>query len=376
MTLNLIDKNVIQTCKFLLDALYLKHKQLYVDLFFYEKDVLFGDFSLEPLVLVGILQRQKNNKLRAQVQVFPMSGKFICTDFNYSLHRKRGKTFLTQKDGVWGILPEETPVMAKKVVVHRGDIVLDLATGSGMIAIFCADRAQRVIATDINPKAIHYARFNAILNGVDDKIDFRVGDLFSAVKGEKFDLIVWNGPTVAVPETSGKYPIYSDGGIDGISFTRRFVDSALDYLTPTGRLQWYDCAVGTEKMPVSMEYLQSQWNSKGLRVLYHSLTSDAVSLTKSFAIYEKYNLNQPSFKTPLSCQAVTKKEEEKWHVWLTSSGYTHFYYAFVEVRPATKFSLTFQFPDKDVRSDRYLTRFWLWMSYARIYRMLKWCEKL
>ena len=269
---SLKDKELIKSCKPILQKLYNKHKKEYIDLFFYEKNLTFKNVDVIPLIKTGILKKIKN-KLRANVQVFPLSGRFICTDFNYSANRKVGKTYTTQKDGVWGILPEETPVMAKKAIVKKGDVVLDLATGSGMIGIFCAEKAKKVIVTDINPKAINYAKFNAILNGVDKKMDFRVGDLFSAVKGTKFDLIIWNGPTVAVPETPKKYPVYSYGGMDGAEFTRKFIDEAFNHLKPKGRLQWYDCAVGTKEMPVSMDYLRKEWKDKKIKVVFNSLTS-------------------------------------------------------------------------------------------------------
>src|SRR3989339_1197925 len=97
-------KEKIKACKPILERLYKNHKKKYIELFFHEKDMVFEEFSLEHLVKAKIL-RKIGDKFRANVQVFPLSGKFICTDFNYSAHRKIGKTYTTQKDGVWGILP-------------------------------------------------------------------------------------------------------------------------------------------------------------------------------------------------------------------------------------------------------------------------------
>lgn len=367
------NRPLIKLCKTVLNRFFEEHKRTYIDLFFYEKDIESAALDLTPLVDTKIL-RKIGKRFRANVQVFPLSGKFICTDFNYSVHRKNGKTYLTQKDGVWGILPDETPVIAKKSIVQNGDDVLDLATGSGMIAIFCADKAKKVIATDINPRAINYARFNAILNSVEEKIEFLVGDMFAPVMGRKFDLIIWNGPTVAVPKTDGKYPIYSDGGMDGAEFTRRFVDDAFSYTNSKGRLQWYDCAVGNKNLPVTLEYIKNKWMKRNVRIIFKSLTSTSVSLKKSFEIYAKYNLNQPGFKTPLSCKQITSREEKGWHNWLQKREYTCFYYGIVEVYPSNKFELEIHFPKKDIRTDRYLTRFWLWMSYATIIKKLKICE--
>ncbi|MCP4366423.1 MAG: methyltransferase [Planctomycetes bacterium] len=55
--------------------------------------------------------------------------------------------------------------------VPKGGLVLDLCTGSGVIAIFAAKKAGRVIATDTNPRTLSMARFNAAVNGVDNKIE-------------------------------------------------------------------------------------------------------------------------------------------------------------------------------------------------------------
>ena len=74
---------------------------------------------------------------------------------------------------------------------HR---VLDIGTGSGVLAVSAAQRSRRVVAVDVNPEAVRCARINATLNTVDDRIDVRPGDLFEAVADERFSLIVCNPP--------------------------------------------------------------------------------------------------------------------------------------------------------------------------------------
>src|ERR1700679_1266978 len=62
--------------------------------------------------------------------------------------------------------------------------------------MFAAKHARRVVAVDINPAAVRCAEINALLNHLEHKIDVRHGDLFAAVPGERFDLILFNPPFV------------------------------------------------------------------------------------------------------------------------------------------------------------------------------------
>ena len=72
--------------------------------------------------------------------------------------------------------------------------VLDMGTGSGVCALFAAQRARRVVAVDINPAAVRCASINALMNHLDHKIEVLQGDLFAPLATEKFDLILFNPP--------------------------------------------------------------------------------------------------------------------------------------------------------------------------------------
>jgi len=83
--------------------------------------------------------------------------------------------------------------MLQYLHINRGEEVLDLGTGSGVHAVFAAENAKHIVATDIYAPAVENAKTNAKLHGVEDKIDFRVGDLFEPIKeGEKFDVFFIN----------------------------------------------------------------------------------------------------------------------------------------------------------------------------------------
>lgn len=123
--------------------------------------------------------------------------------------------------------------------------VLDLCTGTGAIAIALAKelREARVIATDVSDPAVALARRNAERNGFADRVEVRRGDLWGAVVGERFDLIVSNPPYIAsaVIPTLGtevrREPMLAlDGGVDGLAFYDRICAGGLAHLEPGGAL--------------------------------------------------------------------------------------------------------------------------------------------
>ena len=114
---------------------------------------------------------------------------------------------------------------------------LDLGTGCGIQALHASRHAGRVIATDISERAIGFARVNAELNGVTN-IEFRVGDLFEPVAGERFDRIVSNPPFVITPRAAD-VPAYEyrDAGMVGDALVRAVIEGIGQHLTAGGVAQ-------------------------------------------------------------------------------------------------------------------------------------------
>jgi release factor glutamine methyltransferase len=123
--------------------------------------------------------------------------------------------------------------------------VLDLCTGSGVLAVSLARElaAARVVATELSAAAAAVARRNAERNGVADRVDVRVGDLFAPVTGEVFDLIVANPPYIATAviatlaaEVHREPQLALDGGDDGLAFYDRIATAAASHLVAGGAL--------------------------------------------------------------------------------------------------------------------------------------------
>ena len=107
---------------------------------------------------------------------------------------------------------------------------LDVGTGTGVQALLASRHAERVVGTDPNPRALSFARFNALLNDVPN-VEFREGSLFEPVGEERFDLIVSNPPFVVSPDDDY---LYRDSGAPGDEISRDVVRGAAEHLAPGG----------------------------------------------------------------------------------------------------------------------------------------------
>jgi release factor glutamine methyltransferase len=134
---------------------------------------------------------------------------------------------------------EDSFLFAENLHVAAGEAVLDLGTGSGILAAVAAKTAGSVVAMDVNPYAVRCAKDAARLNGVREKIDFILGDLFTALKtGVMFDLILFNAPYL--PSEAGEEETWIGrswaGGADGRQVVDKFIAEVPAYLKSHGRV--------------------------------------------------------------------------------------------------------------------------------------------
>lgn len=134
--------------------------------------------------------------------------------------------------------------LLKNVKLPESPRVLDMGCGSGVLGLtLAADLpGSQVTLADLSPAALDLARENAALLEIPNAA-FVQSDLFSALAGRRFDLIVANLPYV--PETDRptlSREVAHDpdlalfGGPDGLDVIRRFVPAAKDHLNPGGFL--------------------------------------------------------------------------------------------------------------------------------------------
>ena len=145
--------------------------------------------------------------------------------------------------------------------------VLDLCTGSGCLAILAAGifPEAEIDAADLSAGALEVARINVAEHEVADRVNLRQGNLFEAVDGATYDLIICNPPYVAAGEVHAFPPEYGHepvmahiGGEDGLDLVRRILAEAADHLNPGGGLI---CEIGTgrERLVADYPHLDFLW---------------------------------------------------------------------------------------------------------------------
>jgi release factor glutamine methyltransferase len=130
-------------------------------------------------------------------------------------------------------------LLARHLPLQPDDVVLDLGTGAGLIGVLAARRGHRVVATDVVEAYAKCARSNVLLNGVGDRVEVCVGDLFAPVADRTFDLIAANPPEMPTPPDREWHDAQSrmdNGGPDGWAVLDRIIQEGPAYLAPGGRL--------------------------------------------------------------------------------------------------------------------------------------------
>jgi SAM-dependent methyltransferase len=183
-----------------------------------EATVALGAF--EPLVHAGILDRA-GDKVASRAHLALAGGLVVFGDGTAA------------GEGV-PPLNGVTPLLARAAMpAQRVGAALDLGCGAGAIALALAAAADRVVATDVNPRALAWTRFNARLNGV-ERIEVRLGDRYAPVRGERFDRLVSQPPFLA-RRAGAASSAFAHGGARGDELALQVLAGAAAHLTDRGR---------------------------------------------------------------------------------------------------------------------------------------------
>jgi release factor glutamine methyltransferase len=157
-------------------------------------------------------------------------------------------------------------------------VIIDIGTGSGCIAVSLAVHLPhaKIYASDVSPKALRLARFNAQRYLVEDRITFLKGSLYRAFQGlgleGNVDFIASNPPYVPEGEWKTLQPEVRDhespgallAGREGLDCYREIIKGAPSWLRPGG---WLVLEIGEGQAAPIQRLIQKEENLGGVEVI-------------------------------------------------------------------------------------------------------------
>lgn len=188
---------------------------------------------VEHLLTLGVLRQASTGAVAANVSVYPCTGSYFITDHRY--RPPWSNNHVAPAQPVMHLGEDSYALAYLSPKPPKEGQVLDLCTGSGVQAIMAARRAKHVVGVDINPRAVNFARFNAALNGVATKTDFRCGDLYNPLgEDDRFDLILANPPFIPSSNSEADRLLFQDAGPTGDQIFGPILNGLLMHLKPRG----------------------------------------------------------------------------------------------------------------------------------------------
>jgi len=145
----------------------------------------------------------------------------------------------------------------------------EVGVGSGCVAVSILDALPRssAVGLEISKAAIEIASENSVMHGVSDRFEIRHSDIFSALKSEKFDLIVSNPPYIPADDLKSLQPevkdfepriALTDGG-DGLSIIKTIVRQSPKFLRSGGNLL---IEIGIGQAENVLAFIDERWWKK------------------------------------------------------------------------------------------------------------------
>ena len=147
--------------------------------------------------------------------------------------------FIINTDDNVYVPAEDSYLLADNLEIKKGQSVLEIGTGSGIVAMYASRLTDDITVTDINFDACELAQKNFAENGIEN-IEILWGNLFEVVENKKFDVILFNTPYLPteddeVLDNTINYAF--DGGLNGRKVIDLFLNEVGNHLNDGGIVQ-------------------------------------------------------------------------------------------------------------------------------------------
>lgn len=198
-----------------------------------------------------------------------------------------GESFLVE-EGVLIPRPETELLVENAVEILKNKNctvnVVEIGTGSGIISVMLALLIKdiKIIAVDINEKALQLAKKNAIKHKVEDKIEFRLSNLYENIIEEDIHMTISNPPYIAdtyeLPENVKYEPTNAlFGGVVGDELLKHIIED-----TSTKKIEYLLCEMGFDQKKPLESFL------KAFNVVSYSFYQDYEKFDRGFTV--KFNI--------------------------------------------------------------------------------------
>ena len=147
--------------------------------------------------------------------------------------------FIIDTDDNVYVPAEDSYLLAENLQIKEGQSVLEIGTGSGIVAMYASRLTDKITVTDINFDACELARKNFRKNNIKN-IEILWGNMFEVVGNRKFDVILFNTPYLPTEEDEvldNTINYAFDGGLNGRKVIDLFLNEVKNHLNDGGIVQ-------------------------------------------------------------------------------------------------------------------------------------------
>ena len=147
--------------------------------------------------------------------------------------------FIIDTDDNVYVPAEDSYLLAENLQIKEGQSVLEIGTGSGIVAMYASRLTDKITVTDINFDACELDRKNFRKNNIEN-IEILWGNMFEVVGNRKFDVILFNTPYLPTEEDEvldNTINYAFDGGLNGRKVIDLFLNEVKNHLNDGGIVQ-------------------------------------------------------------------------------------------------------------------------------------------